>query len=143
MEEKVTFIEQRLGDMAEKIVTPVRVEDIEGRRFFEGTALWDTGAACTCIAKCVADALKLDTLPFGQMVTPIGVKPCDVGAILVFPGNVRRFIPMHTMVMEGAQRECDVIIGMDVIRRGDVSLYHDGEELVFRFDFGKKFKFRK
>ena len=50
---------------------------------------------------------------------------------------------MHTMVMEGAQRECDVIIGMDVIRRGDVSLYHDGEELVFRFDFGTKFKFRK
>lgn len=143
MEEKVAYIEQRVGANAEAIVIPVRIENIGSTRHFEGSALWDTGAARTTIAQCVADTLQLDTLPFGLMNTPAGSVPCNVGAVLVFPGNVKRFVPVATSVMNGARRACDVIIGMDVIRRGDMILRHEGDSLIFRFDFGKEFSTRK
>ena len=143
MEEKVKFYEQQFPADVTMIVTPVRIEDVGGTRFFEGEALWDTGSQRTVIAECVAKTLKLDTLPFGRMDTPAGETNVQMGAVLVFPGNVKRFVPVITGVMGGAYRKHDCIIGMDVIRRGDLTLRHDGEMLVFRFDFGDNFKQRR
>ncbi len=143
MEKVLGFYEERFPADVGEIVTPVRIEDVGGTRFFEGVALWDTGAELTMIASCVAETLKLDTLPFGEIQTPIGSEGVKMGAVLVFPGNVRQFVPVITGVMGGAYRKYDCIIGMNIIRRGDLSLRHDGDELVFRFDFGDKFKVRK
>lgn len=139
----IDFYEQRFPSDVKKIVTPVRIENMEGSRYFEGDALWDTGSEITTIASCVADALRLDTLPGGQVQTPAGDFGVYVGAVLVFPGNVKRFVSVITGVMGGAYRKHDCIIGMDIIRRGDLMLRHEGNELVFRFDFGEKFKERK
>ena len=92
--------------------------------------MWDTGAEITTVPSCVAETLRLDTLPGGLMQTPTGDTPANVGAVLVFPGNVKRFVPVVTAVLGGANRKFDCIIGMDVIRQGDMMLLHDGEELV-------------
>lgn len=137
------FFEQTFPLDAKKIITPVRIEDIGSNRFFEGEALWDTGSERTVIAECVAKTLKLDTLPFGQVTTHIGEADVQIGAVLVFPGNVRRFVPVISAVMGGEERSCDCIIGMDVIRQGDFSLCRKGDTQLFRFCFGSKFKQRK
>lgn len=76
------FFEQTFPLDAKKIITPVRIEDIGSNRFFEGEALWDTGSERTVIAECVAKTLKLDTLPFGQVTTPIGEADVQIGAVL-------------------------------------------------------------
>ena len=143
MEKTVDFYEQRFPAEIKKIVTPVRIENLGGTRFFEGVAMWDTGAEITTVPSCVAETLRLDTLPGGLMQTPTGDTPANVGAVLVFPGNVKRFVPVVTAVLGGANRKFDCIIGMDVIRQGDMMLLHDGEELVFRFNFGEKFSERR
>ena len=142
MADKVDFFEQRFSADVKQIVTPVRIEDIGGTRYFEGEALWDTGSERSVIAECVAKTLKLDTLPFGRIDTPAGEADIDMGAILVFPGNVRRFVTIITGVMGGAYRKHDCIIGMDIIRRGDFTLRHEGDSIVFRFNFGVEFKRR-
>lgn len=142
------FIEYSFEAGETKIITPVRIEDMGSTRFFKGLALWDTGAEKSVINASVADALELDTLPFGMMVTATGEEKVGVGATLVFPGNVRRFMSLVTMVrlgcQDGGHREYDCVLGMDVISAGGFSVVGDGKGgFVFRFVFGKGFKCRR
>lgn len=142
------YIEYSFGAGETKIITPVRIEDFGSTRFFEGLALWDTGAERSVINASVADVLELDTLPFGTMVSATGEENVGVGATLVFPGNVKKFVSLVTMVrlgcQDGGRREFDCILGMDLITTGKFSVEGDGKGgFVFRFVFGKGFKCRK
>jgi predicted aspartyl protease len=85
-------------------------------------ALWDTGATGSVISPSVAKALAL---------TPSGtVKVTHAGGSSMSPTYVvNLWLPNNTgvsgvIVTEFPGHGCDVLIGMDIMRHGDLSLTH-------------------
>lgn len=131
---------QRFPEWSGRIVTPVRVTDIGREHSFEGSALWDTGAEGSVMSRCVAEACRLQDFVSGASIRDMTEeKNAVVGVVLVFPGDVRKFVPLHVAVLDDLNRDVDVIIGMDLICRGDFSLTRKDGMLEMRFVFGEKF----
>ena len=125
---------------ADRLVSPVRVSDLARNRQFEGRMLWDTGAQMSVISKCVAEACRLKTIPAGTTGTLMSAQEqAWLGVVLVFPGDIRKFVPLRSVVMDDLHTDVDVILGMDVIGRGDFSLKRAGEALQLKFVFGEDF----
>lgn len=123
-----------------RIVTPVQVSDLGRRHSFSGTALWDTGAEISVISDCVAKACRLQDFITGNRIQHFeDEREVKLGVVLVFPGDIRKFIPLSVAVLDGANRDVDVVLGMDIIGRGDFSLTRKGETLQMKFVFGDKF----
>ena len=134
------YYEQAFPEWTGRIVTPVRISDLGGEHTFEGKALWDTGAEVSVISECVAKACRLQDLLTGDQVRDLTeTKEVKTGVVLVFPGNVRKFVPLGVAVMGDLNRDVDIILGMDLIGRGDFSLIRKEGMLYMRFVFGEKF----
>ena len=100
----------------------------------EGKAQWDTGATNTCISKKVVDDLKL--IPTGRKTvhTPSGNAIQNTYLVdIELPNNVTMTNVMVFGSEIGAQG-IDVLIGMDIISRGDFA--------VSNFEGTTKFSFR-
>lgn len=97
-------------------------------------ALWDTGATTTCISKSYADSIGLladdsttiigaNNTPFAANVYSVQIK---MGSLLI------PFIRVAELPMDGTGR--DVIIGMDIMKMGDLTITNYGgkTKLTFR-----------
>lgn len=95
------------------------------------TGLWDTGASGTVITKKVVDDLKL--LPVGKTK----VNHAD-GESIVNVYYVNIFLPNQVgfkfvKVTEGKLGNIDILIGMDIITKGDFAVTNFGGKTTFTF----------
>lgn len=131
---------QQLPLWTARLISPVHVSDIGSAYSFDGKALWDTGAEVSVISRCVAEACRLkDFLLKGSVRDLTEEKEVKIGVVLVFPGNVRKYVPLSVAVLDDMHRDVDVILGMDIISRGNFSLNRHPEHLEFSFTFGPDF----
>ena len=96
-------------------------------------ALWDTGAMCTCISETLAQKLQLKPDDFGK-VSGANNQPFDVPVYSVQLKMGHFTLPYLRVVglpMDG--QEHDVIIGMDVITKGDLSITNCDNHTILTF----------
>ncbi|MGN1247714.1 MAG: aspartyl protease family protein [Paludibacteraceae bacterium] len=94
-------------------------------------ALWDTGAMCTCISESLAERLGLKPDDFGK-VNGANNQPFDVPVYSVQLKMGHFALPFLRVVgLPMGGQEHDVIIGMDVMTKGDLSITNcDGKTIL-------------
>lgn len=94
-------------------------------------AIWDTGATRTCISQKIVNELKLSPIGFCSNQTAAGLAQAEIYVVnILLPMNVA--IPMLTVTrcdLDGI----DVLIGMDVISKGDFSITNVEGKTTFSF----------
>lgn len=99
--------------------------------FREYQALWDTGATGTVITRKVVDELGLTPIGLTNSYNANG--QCVVNTYLINIG-LPNGVGIHTLrVTEGILNGFDVLIGMDVISRGDFAVTCKNGKTVFSF----------
>ena len=106
-------------------------KQIAEKKSIKCTALWDTGATNTVITKKLAETLSLNQTGVALVHHADGqsYKPKYVVNIML-PNNVG--IPL-VEVTEGELMGEDVLIGMDIITKGDFSITNVGGKTTFSF----------
>ena len=98
----------------------------------KGRALWDTGATLSCISERIADELQLKPLQVIKVYTATG----DVLANTYFVGLVLPNYFMTSVVAAGVpdmSDDVDIVMGMDVISKGDFSVTNVNKKTTFSF----------
>lgn len=97
----------------------------------EWGALWDTGATGSVITKKVVEALDLKPVSISRAATPQGEYEAYCYYIdLTLPNNVT---VKNLLVMEGKPAGCDILIGMNVISKGDFAVTNHNGKTTFSF----------
>lgn len=99
----------------------------------EYIGIWDTGATNSVISQKVIDEceLKPTGMAMVQGATDPDPKPCETFLVNIFLPN--RVVITSIRVAKGSLRDCDVLIGMDVINRGDFAITHYSGNTMFSF----------
>ncbi len=96
-------------------------------------ALWDTGADHTCISDDVVEQLSLEPTGEKSMLTPNGISDTFTYLVnIILPNSVT----VRNVLVCGSdigKQGLGVLIGMDIIGRGDFSVSNFGEKTVFSF----------
>jgi len=95
-------------------------------------SLWDTGASTSLISKRVSDVLGLTPIG-GSCIS--GYNQCvDVkNAYLVHVGLPTGDIVTDVIVTEFDSEDYDMVIGMDIISKGDFAITNKDEKTTFSF----------
>lgn len=97
----------------------------------EFLAIWDTGATNTVITETVVNTCGLKPIGMARVNTVNGQTDCPVFLINLFlPSNVGFH---HLRVTQGQLTGADMLIGMDVITRGDFVVTNKDSKTVFSF----------
>jgi len=115
------------------------IETSEGEKHIEikVKALIDTGANGTCISRRLASACNLERISVMKIVSAQGT-----GLAPVYKADIK--LPCGTMFQNVLVTEVsgsdnfDVIIGMDILSRGDIALTGSNEGIVFSMRFPSK-----
>lgn len=94
-------------------------------------AVWDTGATGTCISQNVVNQLNL--IPIGKTTssTAGGIVECNTYCVdIILPNGVTA---NDFVVQEVKLTDCDLLIGMDIIRHGDFSISNHNGKTKFSF----------
>lgn len=95
-------------------------------------ALWDTGATHTCISRKIAKDLSLIPIGSANMSTANGIKITNTYRIdLLLPNQVIVEKVIATEAELG--QDCDMLIGMDIIKFGDFSITNCDQQTKFSF----------
>lgn len=118
--------------------------EVRGRdrvRFVKFKALWDTGAEKSVITKRVADALGLSAT--GQINVCHANGTTVVNTYFVSIGLPNRVVFPLLCVSEGVLSGFDVLIGMDIISRGDfaITCSHGVTKFTFQYPSTHDFDF--
>ena len=99
----------------------------------EETALWDTGATLSCISESVIEKLKLVETGFIPMHTPSGHDLAKTYSIdVTLPNNVH--VPdLKVCSSKIGDQGIGMLIGMDIINRGDFVVNNHAGITVFSF----------
>ena len=130
----------RVGGLASRLMTACGVCEAFDPKNTNGkphpevknfTALWDTGATTSVISPNVATALGLTPITFSQIHHANGSSTVPVHYVNILLPN-RIGVPV-LKVTECALNGADVLIGMDIIKRGDFAITHKDGNTVFSF----------
>lgn len=100
-------------------------------------ALWDTGATMSCISQRIADELQLQPLQIIKVYSATN----EVLAITYYVGLL---LPNHfttKVIAAGVPRmsdDVDIVIGMDVISKGDFAVTNVNRKTSFSFRIPSK-----
>ena len=95
-------------------------------------ALWDTGASCSLVSARLAKTLGLESIgKTGVSGYNRGVDVRDT--YLVHIGLPTRDIVTYIEAMECDSEDYDMVIGMDVICKGDLAITNSHNEMKFSF----------
>ncbi len=95
----------------------------------EFLAIWDTGATNTVITEKVVNTCGLKPIGMARVNTVNGQADCPVFLVnLLLPSNV---VFHHLRVTQGQLIGADMLIGMDVITRGDFAITNKDAKTVF------------
>lgn len=95
------------------------------------TAIWDTGATKSCIAKRIVDELNLIAVGRTSIGTANGIT--DANTYLVDIGLPNGVTVKNILVTCADLGDDDVLIGMDIITKGDFSITNYKGKTVFSF----------
>lgn len=95
------------------------------------TGLWDTGATGTVISQKCAKKLGLKPISKAKVFHANGESIVNVYAINLFLPNQVAF--QFIKVTEGVLNGTDLLIGMDIISRGDFAVTNFGGKTTFSF----------
>lgn len=100
----------------------------------QALAQWDTGATNTCISEETALKYKLKPISIAQSRTPSGMLTAPVYLIDIILNNELRFKDWKVIGSKIGSQGIDVLIGMDIISKGDfaVSNYNGKTQFSFR-----------
>lgn len=112
-----------------KITKEIRIEDYTTSDF---QAIWDTGATGTVITQSVADTCGLQPIGRTKVHTVGGEKESLVYLASVFLPNNIGITPITVTVGE-LGGDCDVLIGMDIISKGDFAVTNKDGKTLFSF----------
>lgn len=96
-------------------------------------ALWDTGATQSCISDRLAEELELEADGFVDVATATGIARLSVYTIHLVLPNRLVFHSVQAMGFTYGDDDCDLIIGMDIMTQGDLSLTNMEGRTVFSF----------
>lgn len=100
-------------------------------------ALWDTGANMTCLSNRLVSALGLKPVSYQYSETAGGVVLMSVYIVdIALTDNV---VVEGLLVSSGDFGTTDVLIGMDIITQGNMTITNDNGHTEFSFDAGTKF----
>lgn len=100
-------------------------------------ALWDTGASCSCIKPDIAKKIGIteNIVTFTQVTgvnSKTETKPVYKIGTIILPNRVR-YDGFHLIESNIASIEADILIGMDLILSGDMSITNYGGKTTFCF----------
>ena len=125
------------GYLAREIVTTVKIAASCNKKTFspypkEFVAVWDTGAMSTTITKELAKKLGLCAISKVRVVGVTGNAICNTYLIaLALPNGI--LIPELEVADCDGNIGCDILIGMDVISRGDFAICNKDGRTTFSF----------
>lgn len=90
------------------------------------SALWDTGAARSVIAQRIVDRLELKPVRTAHLIGVHGVQETETYSVDVFLPNGVEFYGLEVIKGNPPAFWWDMLIGMDIISRGDFSLKQRG-----------------
>jgi len=101
----------------------------------EATALWDTGATATCIKPALVERLKMRLLSLSNKTTLSGIGgkvAARITMINLFLSPVLEvdYRPVYVADFPGF---ADILIGMDIIGKGDFAVCNTGNKTLFSF----------
>jgi len=100
-------------------------------------ALWDTGANCCVISETVAKKLKIPNIAEVQMKHADGISIVNTHMLsLMLPNNIL-FKDIRAMSCKPIH-SFDMIIGMNVISKGNMSIVHNKTVIRFSFKYPPK-----
>lgn len=100
-------------------------------KVLEVTAIWDTGASASAISKNVVDSLELVPTGKGRSSTAAGVIEVDTYTVnIILPCDVG-FSSIQVSCND--MGNVDMLIGMDIISRGDFSITNHNGHTKFTF----------
>ena len=105
---------------------PPKIIDIE-------RAIWDTGASCSCISQKVVKSLNLSEID--RVINHTANGPREAGVYLVNIYLPNRVIFSATRVIDAEILGADILIGMDVINKGDLAITHKNGATWMTFQF--------
>jgi len=94
-------------------------------------AIWDTGATATCISQKVANDLSLQPTGRTQVSGVHGANEVNTYFVNVYLPNKVGIVGVR--VTEGKLAGYDVLIGMDIIRHGDLAISNCNNRTIFSF----------
>ncbi|GHV76633.1 hypothetical protein AGMMS49942_14540 [Spirochaetia bacterium] len=98
----------------------------------EVRAMWDTGSTGCCVSEKLANALDLIGIASLDLTSAHGSKPANVYLIdLLFPDNTKAKNVIAAEIIPSG--EFEIIIGMNIITRGDFALSNDRGKTVMSF----------
>ena len=124
----MALVNENFNKVVDKIITNVVVNDKS-----TGKALWDTGANCCCISYDLVNKLNLKPIGAMPIATPSGTAVYNKYMIdIELPNNI---VLKDVTVCEseiGAQK-LDLIIGMNIINKGDFAISNYNGKTKFSF----------
>ncbi|MDR1904027.1 MAG: retropepsin-like domain-containing protein [Treponema sp.] len=118
--------------LARQLITEAYVFTPDKKASFKARALWDTGATGTVITPEIANALNLE--PFDRLLIS-GVNNTDFADLV----HISVGLPNQVMcddfdaVVCSLNKKIDMLIGMDIILNGDLSISNAGGRTLFTF----------
>lgn len=100
---------------------------------YKAETLWDTGATISCISHDVVQKLKL--VPTGKRTisTPSGKEEVNTYLVDIELLNGVNIDDIEVCETEIGKQQIDLLVGMDIINRGDFSVSNFNGKTVFTF----------
>lgn len=101
-------------------------------------SLWDTGATISCISMSVVSKLSLVACGKRNIQTPSGNKIVNTYLLdIILPNNVK-IQDVEVCDSDIGNQGIDLLIGMDIISKGDFAVSNYNGKTVFSFRFPSK-----
>lgn len=139
-ERRVTYIDSiltaNMPSKSQRIITPIDISECTSNSIKTriDCAVWDTGAVTSCISDKLAREMGVLPVDNGIGVTPSGAIDIVYYMLDIYlsPEIVIKNLKVAGFPLE--QHDCDFIIGMDVISKGDFSLINSGGRMKLSFE---------
>ena len=122
--EKYTKIENRL--LNKVVLCANEIVD-------QALAQWHTGATNTCISEEIASRYKLKPISYAQSKTPSGVLTAPIYLMDIILNNEVIFTDWNVMGSKIGAQGIDILIGMDIISKGDFAISNYDGKTQFSF----------
>jgi hypothetical protein len=100
----------------------------------EYDCIWDTGATNSVISQKVVDDCALQPTGMAQVHSATEVRTCETFLVSIFlPNGVA--VPSIRVTKVDMLTDCDILIGMDIINKGDFAVTHHDGTTTFSFRY--------
>lgn len=115
-----------------ELISPAAIITNDGE-YRTDLAMWDTGANCTCISQKIVRELNLKSIGREDIHTPSGVDIQSKYLVDLFLPNNVRITNLTVFDSDIDNQGIDILIGMDVITKGDFAVSNYDGKTVFTF----------